>query len=995
MLDIIIYRSSQPGMGVGLKRKYLLLGIALAVIAAAVLLGRHAYRQLQGLEGYRHKIVAAAREVLDREVQYGAARLTLGRGPALTFEKVAIAEKGGREIFATAAAISFRVALLPYLLEKKLIIAEIRLAEPRVLISRDEEGTWNIADLFTAKKSLPVEIGGIAVQGGEVTLRDRMVKSAPLAISDMNFRLDRWERGKATRFHLEAAVGAPGGGGGRISLEGKAQLARDTEELRQSSGEAKLRLRDLDLALPWPWLRPRVPLEKLAGYLTADLLFQGREADFSSSGSLEIKAGQCIYPGVFTGNIDQANLRFAYELQKTPAALALNRAELALDGMKFQGSVTVKAPGGADPSWEVTATGGNLDLERHGKYLPYGIMPAATADFIRRHIRAGVFQLQGATLKGRRSDFRNWGAVNRESIADIQATVTKGSLAFGENIPPFHDISGQLVFLEREIRFQNMTAGFGDSPLVLNGKIENYALDAPATYPFTAAVQPTRKELVWLLGSGALEKLSFAGKTDLTLAGRGPAAAYELQGEWNLAAAAYRYGDWLVKPAGRANTAGFTLKIDSRGLNFPAGRYTLPPLEIGWTAFFPFAGSRGGARIETRAHGVSLEALRPFSPLLAKYEAAGWVQGSTSAVQQGKAPADYLWQGNFSLQKAAFKIPEHGKIIRELSGSIHWEGEQLSSAGLSGSYGKTPFTVAGARTGLDAPVYEGTFAVPYFHADDLPVREFPSGDALREVRGTVNYRRDLLRLRDLSFRYQGGRGVANGETRTAAAGGGAPSHHYRFSLTGIPVAGLFQDLAKEQTLTGSLSGSGEMTLTGKTGADFKKTATGTLQLRVEKGVLKKFPVLAKIFSVLNVSQLLRLRLPDLATEGMPFRTMAADVKLINGLAATDDFYLDSDAMNIVGTGKVDLASRYIDATIGLQPLQTVDKVISRIPVAGWILTDDDRRFITVYFAAKGPLDNPAVQAIPIKGLSEEALDMFKRVFKLPKKLITDTGEIIR
>ncbi len=974
-----------------MKNRFILPGIALAIIAGAAILGLHAYRQLQSLEGYRDKIVAYAREALDRDVQYGAARLTFGPGPALTFEKVVIAEKDRRESFATAAEISLRVALLPYLLDKKLILSEIRLADPRLLISRDEQGTWNIADLFVAKKPLPVELGGITVKGGEVTLRDRMVKTAPLIISDVNFHLDRWERGQTTRFDIEAAVGQ--GKAGRISLEGKAQLARDREELRQSSGEVKLRIKDLDLALPWPWLRPRIPLEKLAGNLTADLQVNGRQDDFSAAGSLEIKQGQCIYPKVFPVNLNPSNLRFTYELKKTPAALTLNRAELALDGMKFQGSMTIKEPGGSDPAWEVKVAGGNLDLERHGKYLPYGIMPAATADFIRKHIRAGVFQLPGATLKGRRSDFRNWGAVNRESIADIQVTVTGGILAFGTDTPLFNDIKGQLVFLEREIRFQNMTANFGDAPLVLNGKIENYALDAPATYPFTAAIQPTRKELAWLLGSRALEKLSFTGKTNMTLGGNGPAAAYELRGEWNLAEAAYRYGDWLVKPAGMANTAGFSVKIDSRGLNFHAGRYTLPPLDIGWTAFFPFAGSRGSARIETRTNNVSLEAMRSCSPVLAKHEAAGGLQGNASAVQKGKSPEDYLWQGNISLLKAAFKIPESGKTIRELSGPIHWEGEKLSSPGLSGSYGKTPFTVAGTLTGFDKPAYEGTFAVPYFHAEDLPLREFPSGDSFREVRGAVSYNRETLRVRELTFRYQGGRGAAAGETQLAAAGG-QPSHHYRFSLSGIAVAGLFREKENDQVVTGALSGSGEIIISGKTAADFKKTASGSMSLKIEKGVLKKFPVLAKIFSLLNISQLLRLKLPDLATEGMTFRTISADITMKNGLAATNNLYLDSDAMNIVGTGKINLAERTIDATIGLQPLQTVDKIISRIPVAGWILTDDDRRFITVYFDARGSLDNPSVRAIPIKGLSEEALDMFKRVFKLPKKLVTDTGEII-
>jgi uncharacterized protein YhdP len=122
--------------------------------------------------------------------------------------------------------------------------------------------------------------------------------------------------------------------------------------------------------------------------------------------------------------------------------------------------------------------------------------------------------------------------------------------------------------------------------------------------------------------------------------------------------------------------------------------------------------------------------------------------------------------------------------------------------------------------------------------------------------------------------------------------------------------------------------------------------------------------------------------------------MAATLRIGDGVAAGDDFFLQSDAMNIVAAGRTDLINRTIDALVGLQPLQTIDRVVSRIPIAGWILTDDDRRLITVYFEAKGPLDNPVVKSIPLKGLSEETLGIFKRVLQLPNRLITGAGTVI-
>ncbi len=963
------------------------------MVVAAAVLGMYAYRQLQGLEGYRQRIVSHAREVLNRDVHYVSARLDLGFFPALTFEGVKIAEKDGRGSFAAADEVSFRVALLPYLMDRKLLVKEIRLTAPRMQISRDAQGVWSIADLFTATGPLPVELGAVTVAGGEIILDDRTVKSAPLIIKDIKLHLDRWERGKAINFRLEAACGGAGREG-RTSLSGKLQLAREGEDLVGQSGlEAKLRVRNFDLAIPGPWIRPRVPLETLTGILSADLVLQGGKEEFSSSGSLDIKAARYGYPQVFPVQVNTESLRCNYELKKTPSSFSLGRMDIALDDLKFQGHLSVRGIDGPDPFWEAGVAGGDLDLERHGKYLPYGLIPAETAAFIRKHIRTGVFRLQAAGLKGRRSDFRNWGAANRASIADIRATVTGGSLEFGAHTPRFHNIKGQLFVSEREFRFENMTGNFGDSPLTLTGKIENYALAAPATYPFTAVIQPSWRELAWLFEMDLAERLSLSGTTSVHLAGKGPTAAYELQGEWNLKEASYRWGDWLVKPAGRENKASFSMKIEPRGLSVNAGRYLLPPLDIGGTAFIPFAGSDAPFRIDGRCRAVSLEALRPLSPQLARHEAGGWAEGRLSGVKKGQASAAYLWQGDLTLHKAAFSIPEQGRTFRELSGTLRWDGGKISTSGLSGSYGKTPFTVAGTVTDLDNPVYEGNFTAPFVHADDLRVREFPGGDSLREVRGTARYTKNLLRLSDLSFRYQGGRITAAGETRWAA--GAATSHHYRFSLSGIPVEGLFQALEKDRTLTGNLSGTGDLAVTGQTAADFKKSVTGSLQLKIEKGVLKKFQVLARIFSLLNVSQLLRLKLPDMTAEGMAFRATTVDITLKHGIAATDNFYLDSDAMNIVGMGKIDLVRRTIDATIGLQPLQTIDNLISRIPVAGWILTDDNRRFITVYFEAKGSLDNPVVNVIPIKGLSAEVLNIFKRVFKLPQKLVTDTGEIIR
>ena len=974
------------------KKTVLIIGMLLAFAVAAAAVGLHVFRQLQNLEAYRQTIEAYARRALGRDLQYESARLSFRFGPALTFTGVKIAEKSGPEPFASAVEIAVRIAVLPYILEKRLVVREIRLEEPRMRIVRDREGRWNIADLFTATEAPEVDVGGITAAGGEITLVDTTIKEGVLVIKAIDFHLERWERGATVAFSLAGTL-AGKSGDGRLSLAGKVRLAKKTEDILDSSLiRTKLRTEQLDLAGPWPWYRRWTPFQKLGGLLTAELVLNGPGHDFTASGSLEITDPELAYPPVFPETIKAARLRLTCDVHRTPGAVVMSRAETALDGLKVQGKMILKDLLSPDPFVEATASVADFDLERHGNLIPYGIIPASTGDFIRKYVRAGVFHVETGALKGRLSELKTWGAFNRASVLLVRAKVTKGRLDFGGQTPAFQGITGELTLTEREFSLQGMEGNFGAAPFTLTGKIDNYTLPAPVTYPFTAVIRPTTKELAWLFGNKALRTTSFAGQTTLNLTGRGPAAAYEVRGEWELGSASYSYGEWFAKPAGRANSVHFTVKIDGQGMDITPCLFSLPPLEIEASAFYPFAASTRSVRFTAQSNRVTLPELKALSPVLTRYEAAGFAQGKIRFNTKSGKSAGGLWQGSLSLQEAAFKPSARLHRLQDLTGIIQWEGDTLTTSRLAGRYGKTPFSLAGTRKESPQPVYQGSLAIPALQMEDLGAGKHLAGVPIRDLLAHVTYKRDVLSFADLSFRLREGRAAAAGETRFST-GAGPARHHYRFRFEGMPVADLFKEVDKDRLITGTTSGQGELTVTSGNDEELLKSLAGNLRLQVETGTINKFPVLAKIFSLLNVSQILRLRLPDMTAEGMTFRRITTTMAIKNGVASTKDFYLDSDAMNIVGMGKTDLVRRTIDATVGLQPLQTVDKVVSRIPIAGWILTDDDRRLLTVYFEAKGPLDNPTVQTIPLRGLSEETFNMFKRVLKLPKKLITDTGEV--
>jgi hypothetical protein len=170
---------------------------------------------------------------------------------------------------------------------------------------------------------------------------------------------------------------------------------------------------------------------------------------------------------------------------------------------------------------------------------------------------------------------------------------------------------------------------------------------------------------------------------------------------------------------------------------------------------------------------------------------------------------------------------------------------------------------------------------------------------------------------------------------------------------------------------------------GEDSQKLKESLNGNLRVELENGVIERGNILAKIFSILNISQWFMGRLPDLKTKGLPYHHIIANIYIKDGIATTENFLVDSDAMKITLLGKVDLGKNLIDARIGVHPLVTIDTVVSHVPIAGYILTGKDKAFLSYVFQVKGDLDDPKIEAIPIKGLGDSSLGIIKRLLETP------------
>lgn len=404
-----------------------------------------------------------------------------------------------------------------------------------------------------------------------------------------------------------------------------------------------------------------------------------------------------------------------------------------------------------------------------------------------------------------------------------------------------------------------------------------------------------------------------------------------------------------------------------------------------------------------------------------------WFKGQLgSSSVQVKIRADdlrkpqFIGEFNAHTLKAAdlgLQSDEGDVTLRDVTAKIALRDRMVSLENLLFGLGESGFSLTGRISNLTRPEISLNLNASYLNSDDLlrlvslrqPKKEKPYSPKLdatvaaqagkladidfTDLKAVLKYSQDILDFETLEANCFDGKFKAKGKVNFQSGGKNQYDADIAIRRMSLDHLQNYLDIS-DRTITGRLTLRGNVTAAGSTFKDLQKTAKGNVQIRADKGVLKKYSVLSKIFSLLNVLQLAKLKLPDMTTEGMTYNAITADIAIEEGVLSSDNFFINSDSLQFSSTGKADMINQNLDLIVGVHPLQSLDFIASKIPVAGWLITDERGKLITLHFKVDGAWDNPDVSPMTAKSIGRGTLDIFKKIFQLPEKLITDTGDVL-
>jgi len=192
-------------------------------------------------------------------------------------------------------------------------------------------------------------------------------------------------------------------------------------------------------------------------------------------------------------------------------------------------------------------------------------------------------------------------------------------------------------------------------------------------------------------------------------------------------------------------------------------------------------------------------------------------------------------------------------------------------------------------------------------------------------------------------------------------------------------------------ITGTMDMDADLSARGKPGTVVQHLE-GTFSATARHGWINQFESLAQILKVINLTQVVAGRMPDLSKGGMGYDKLHVVGRIEKQTIHFEQAALDASALQLAAQGSVNYATGAMNVNVLVAPLQTVNWVLSFIPGLRQIFGGT---ILALPVHVGGTIDRPVVVPLGARAVGSRLVDILSNTLKLPGELINvkpvDTG----
>lgn len=981
---------------------------------------------LKDLKYYTELTLELVEEKTGYNVSIGDINWSFAKGAGLQIDNLRITDTDRQKLIFSSKKVHLLTALSP-LFKKHIKVSKILFDEPEISIVREKDGRWNVftpppvkfqdASRYGKFFDFSILLKKFYIKNGRLLYRDNLHDvTSDFEHIDLQMELNR----KTKTYSISArSEHKERKGEGSLSFEGNFPRLPADMDFKELSANGNLVLNSISLARFMPYIKRLIPFPETDALFNANINFSldpgwkfkatGHITSDSLSVSLQdrkpVNFGKCIFN--FNVKADRDSFR-------------CDRLTFSLPGgINLDGKLSLTKLQEESPFLDIKLGTSWFNITSLKQYADATNILTAPPGNILQKIEGGKMLLKNIRIQGHLNEL----SPEQMPVLHGELELKNTLIATREHLHPLKITSASFE-MDKDNITGVLTAQWlsGDTHKVhseITSLFHNpcFNITVDSTLP-----SESLNDILPVLTDNSSENFILQTTKGIITAHTRIASdnGIQVSSEIDLSMAAYQIANFIAKPAGLANRLylkgditeeqnpplfSFKFLVDDnmtvsgtiKGWQSPVveGLYTLKALDI---ASFEFPS---------------------LSPAI---QLKGTCTGNGSFQFPVLPPSQFPLKGSLSID--GFEIGEKGAEGSLISVGVKTKlnGHHMSIEKGSASVGKTYFTVSGKLIGLLTP--EGNLAVDvgFFDIDDfVSTIQRVNNLAKRKDKkapspGKNIFRRALLDI-DLKvkkvnflrwdfgsgtsrFSFKNGvmlwnditikadKGVINGAVLFDFSVPGTKKLKFMPSGSEADLRWFIPGFKKDKITTGTMNLTGTFTSTYNKAKDIIPNMEGSFHVSITDGKIGKFTVLSKILSMLNLARIIKLKVPDLFSKGMPFDSIESDFVMQDAIMKTDDFILMGSAMNLSAVGTINVLKEEVDFTVSAQLLKTIGKVLGNIPIAKDIFTGKNKALTIGYFHVKGPYKDISVKPLPRNLIDRAILKIFKKIIEIPRDIIS-------
>lgn len=180
---------------------------------------------------------------------------------------------------------------------------------------------------------------------------------------------------------------------------------------------------------------------------------------------------------------------------------------------------------------------------------------------------------------------------------------------------------------------------------------------------------------------------------------------------------------------------------------------------------------------------------------------------------------------------------------------------------------------------------------------------------------------------------------------------------------------------------------GELSLNGRLEGELNNWKDGQLLIESRQGRILRMKLLAKIFSVVNITDLFTLsqqgKGPEISPQGFAYTDLVFKAHVQENELIIDEAVVRGEGLNFFARGKMNLKTFELDVLVMISPFKTIDAIISKVPLVGRIIGGETATLVTFPVGVTGKASDPEVTLLPPGAVGEGLLNIIKRTLLTP------------